>query len=520
MPGRIDGLEDLLDVPDGTQVETELWPNYRDATLRFWNRFPEFSIAGNAIVLTEPVLPRAYLFANHLWRSFRKIVSFVRSSKQFPALNIKCDVVLQYHGDKPSVRPPVEHVARSLAKHDRTALVLSGEKRAEVWRQRDGQPEHLDIEEIPDYASSVHNGGGIANSLYLVTRSLLITVVLLVILAIHRKTLKLAFSNPFAVWIHILISSRRLQIAQRILDETEPEILLTTNERTPMAASFLASRNSKATHRILLFSELFTEGLHPIFSDEVLVWNRTVEHTLRRQDPNLVNIPFSIVGSPELNIALTNRPPPNSSSTELLRTIGNRPILLFLVDYDRSKVRNSEVLAAESHQWIGATARRLPEWFFILKTRPNHHDIELPGLSETTDIENLKISRGDIELNEFLLWENLQVVAGYSSTGLFVAAGFGKDVYRFIVSKQQGDVPLIDDISTRIHSTDQLVEHLAKTKEAIPVARILANGASVEDEHFPYKETTLDRILEVILEDLNTPVEENTHTHESIVEHD
>lgn len=515
-----DVRDDLLDVPDGSQVETESWPDYRDATLRFWKWFPEFSVAGYRVILAEPIFPKVHLLIVHLYYALRKAASFVRPSGQIELANVKCDVLLFFHGDKPSVRPPVEYVATRLAERGKTALVIAGDKRAELRRPVQVQEQQITGDEVPGYALSVQNGGSFTNSLYLIGRSLLATFILLIVLVTHRKTARMALVSPFSIWIHMLISARRVQIARQILDSTDPDILLTTNERAPMAAALLASRKSSDSHRILLFSELFTQGLHPILSDEVLVWNRTVERTLRVQDPALAKIPFSVVGNPELAFALSNSPQPNSDAAELRETIGHRPVFLFLVDYDTSNVRNSEVLAGEAHRLVGDAARQLPDWFFILKTRPNHHDIELPGQSEISGIENLVISRGEIELNEFLWWESLRVVAGYSSTGLIVAAGFGKEICRFVLSLRQIDIPLIDDIGTRIHSSDQLVEHLRNAGNEMPDTSSTVSGDEDAEGHFPYREFTLDRILEVIFEDLDRWGDKKNRMHESVVEHD
>jgi hypothetical protein len=480
-----------MNLSDGSHVEIELLPAYRRATQRFWSRFPEFSIAGYSIILTEPAKLRPVAIARDVYRALRQIRDFITQAKK-PSLSTRtCDALLFYHGDKPNVRPPIEWLARRLVENDKTCFVISGDNNATLWIPGPTPNDDIQLDNVDGFESWIRNGGTRRNAIWLLVRSMIAFVLLLGLLLKKRQAWTIVNSNPFAVWYHLLVGARRSQVADEILAVMQPKLLLVTNERAPLAAGLLGSKHSRRARTVQLYSELFTQGFHPILSSEVWTWNETVINAVRTGESVPPHVEFKVVGNAELNIALHNRQLHKNATSDLERSTEGHPVFLFLVDYDQSNVRNTEQIAAEAHRWIADAAGRHPEWYFILKTRPNHHDIELPSQDVLFNLDNVIISRGDIEFGDFLTWDNLNVVGGYSSTGLFVAAGTGRTTCRFVLSDQQANAPIIDEVTTAVSSGSDLSKLLQMSLDDTEKD----DDPTVDDQSkFPYREETLKQI--------------------------
>lgn len=141
-----------------------------------------------------------------------------------------------------------------------------------------------------------------------------------------------------------------------------------------------------------------------------------------------------------------------------------------------------------SLEWIKRTARLFPHWFFLIKTRPYHEHISIPGSEDMQNYPNIKITHE--ELKNLLNWDNLKVVVACGSTGLYVSAGIGKYTLRFLPSKYSTRHRIIDEITVPIESVQSLIETLRKLSDS-------TNGKPKKGSYhsrdvFPHKRHVLD----------------------------
>jgi hypothetical protein len=119
-----------------------------------------------------------------------------------------------------------------------------------------------------------------------------------------------------------------------------------------------------------------------------------------------------------------------------------------------------------SLEWIDAVAELHPEWCFMIK---DHHPADQIGQmlleSKLAMRENvLHIPFEDATIADVLRADSVIAVAAFSSTGLYLARGFGKHALRFCITGLEQKIPLVDEVSRSINNAAELHSFLSSVK--------------------------------------------------------
>lgn len=478
------------DIPSSLE-HLATWQAYKAATRSHWERWPQFLAAGYSIVLSQSVenglAGKMGAFRKSLWTAAR----FLKYSGR-PRLSLPpCDALLFHASDKPSAQPATDLLAERLTRKGfRCAVVSPSAIRVSVAGEDGDGSDGLAHDQW------TRSGLGRLRALALLIGSVRATVVLLALLwRRDRQVTSFVLDHLFEVWRLLLASSSLTYAVDRLVNRLSPRLLIVNENRVPLASELLLSPASKGAHKVFFCNELPLVTQEPFLADEVWVWNQTVADSFRRVATDGTAPTFSVVGNAESDLAVAV-PLDGEGASEVRRQAERRPVLLFLSQYLSRNRLNLEDLTKEAVEWLYHAARERPDWYFVFKTRPSHHQVTAPWLERFSELENAAISRDEATFAEFLGWDNLAAVASFRSTGLYVAASLGKPALRFLVSSAQPPIPVIDEIATAVHSPGELVDVIAGLD-------VRGGGSSMaEDKRFPYRGATLNRMESLSLERL------------------
>lgn len=511
----------------------ERWTDHRGAIGGLWTRFPELLAAGLPIILKEPSERGLGRKVAALPAVVRESIAFLRQAS--PAANRlpRCDAVLYYSSAKPSFQPPTEALGARLVARGFKCAVIQGTESMDVWKKDPAAPHGIRVSRIDDYSPRTRRAEGRVHAVRLLAGSFVLAGLLLALSLVRsRRMLRVFGENPLGCWRELLMSSVRLGLCRKLQREMNPRFLMVNNERVPMGAELVLTGRSRDLHTVLFNSELpfvvlpvasngsnrrsdsrvggvlvDSAALQPIISKEVWVWNATVADAMKLAGAGGQSPRFSLTGSGEVSLAVDRSGKTIDTPSPLLGRVREKFVFVFLVDYSPSLLRKTDGLAAVAHGWVAEAAARMPNWHFVVKTRNYHHQVTLPGEDRMRGLANLTISRGDISYEDFLAWDRVAAVGGYSSTGLYVAAGAGKISCRFLALENQARIPVLDEVTVPIRSSDDLVQVLSRVRE--PSGH--GGGSIPDDRYFPCRGATLDRMEALALESLTgTPGRENS----------
>jgi hypothetical protein len=501
-------MNDGSDASDGLHIPTRIWSAYREATRSKWKKNPVFLTAGYILITSEPLRSNVVSVFKSGITALTNTLKFLKNSGTVTPIIDSCDALIFRSSNKPSTEAPTNILAQRLAASGFRCAVIEGSRKLSIWEPESKTAVDPRATEIANYSTWLSSSSSRLRATSLILRSVFDATALIMLLLLRggsaRAVLKI---GPFNIWLQLLMSNRRLEASKEILRVMNPRLLLINSERVPVGAELVNASSGTRTRKILFMNELPLPAVVPVLSDEAWVWNKSVVDSIGEASSDYPTPKLATIGSAELDVVRRSSTMPNDSEETLRQWANDSPVFLFIVDYYESKLRDTKDLAAEAHRWVHHTAVQHPTWKFIFKTRPVHHEIELPGLGSLTDLDNMLISRGDVDLERFLNWKNLAAVGGYSSTALYVAAGTGVPVFRFRISRHQFDIPVIDEVTFPIKSEIQLDEaiyDLSSDDQPLHDRRTLVED---EDSNFPHLRLTLEimenRCLEILSPDVS-----------------
>ncbi len=429
------------------------WETFVSASRPAWRPFPELLEAGLTLVR-----PAHRDDPTGLFPSLKGLLSFLAPRGPAAPAIPRCDYVLCYHSVAENVKRPMLELASRLSARGYRVLVWSYEG---AWIQ-DGEGKR---------AIAVDTGRWIFQPLL---RGLAATCALALLCA-ARKGPSGLFRNPFRVWLALAKSSRRLLNASRLCRELRPRAVVLTNERYSPGADLALSG---AARSVLYLHGNPTSFEFPLVSDEVMVWNQSAADWLIRYSGEARPL-VHVCGNSELDLVLAAPIPPAPQASG--------PEFLFLSQCVDRDFPEAWACSAEALEWIRYAAERHPSWTFLLKER--HYDDgirRLAALSGLDRLPNVAILPGSESYAGLLARERVKVVAAFSSTGLFVAAGAGKRAMRLAITSEE--VSVVDDIAVKVIDRSELTGFLDDLKPPV-----------VPDAHFPFRGGAMGRMEEVIV---------------------
>ncbi|MBM3204042.1 hypothetical protein FJZ55_09095, partial [Candidatus Woesearchaeota archaeon] len=342
----------------------------------------------------------------------------------FPA----CDVLIYYSSKKPSVYPILEILGSQLAGKGYRCAVVSLEGMTLKFRDTISQVAET---QVVAYTQLLNGGVGWRWSAFLLAVSLFYTCLLAVLILAREPQIFLrVFSNPFNVWHAFLLSARRLQIADQIMQEIKPRLLITRGDHLPMASALALSKHAASAHTVWFFNEAPTREVLPCLSKDMWVYNQQVIDSLKKIMPVASQPDFHIVGNAEADFVLAAADQPTPEGIRLSQQIGTCDALLYCSDFIPD-LRLGEGAIVEEILWLAQAAGQCPHWRFIYKPRPGRDAKDTPGIEKIVGLPNVIIPQDDVPLSHFLRCSNVRAVGSRESTALFVAAGVGKMALRF-----------------------------------------------------------------------------------------
>jgi len=464
----------------------ELWGAYIEATKSLWSKFPEVLAGG--FYLISP-----YHSAFGLKTKMRNCILFIQFIILFVLHPLKlnftfdpCDAVIFCSSTKPSIQESMlPLVARLVKRGYRCAVITSSNMY--IW-VADVYPK-ISITTIVNFRKRLTYGYNRVSSFKIFCRALLITAILYAqIIRKHPLDFTKLLHNPLKVLYMMMMSSHKLSVAGDILRQLKPRLMVTMQERLPIAAELLLSKEADKFYKILYHYEEPMIFSAPIISQEVCVWNQTmIDELLKVSDRTPT---YTIVGSQEISNALIN--------TKVISS-GDKPVFLYLSQFGQLNDGFTEA-PREAMSWIEYAAKECSDWYFVIKRRAFHYDVVDPG-AEKLKYDNVFIPDEKMDFNLCMRWSNVAVVGSIYSMGLFTVAGIGKESFRLLVPHRTNKHPIIDEISTPVHSKEELVKLLKNfTRGKISMKDLK------EDSRFPYRGQTLNRMESLCLKHLGNKV--------------
>ena len=482
------------------------WETYLDVTQPLWKNHPEILAAGWRLVYPYRPSSSPKQTVKSIIRTLREIARYVIRTDSRPLGLARCDALFYYTSPKkPGSIGPIEKLVARLTRRGYVCAVLSSKKMT-IRKQVDPCSDEISIIPVTDYEHRMKVGFDRHLSLRRLCRALVATMSLYLQIIKRRATGLIRYlPHPIDVFYQLLMSVHRFDYAHRLLQETTPRLMITMIERKPMISELVLCNDARNLHKVLYHYDLAISLFGPIHSNEIWAWNSTAAREILAKEvspfiPDSRKPTFNIVGNAEIEDALEEASDDHTKTEKGLQNrIGNRPVLLYLSQYGPfgSGFARSP---AEAIRWIGYAVRKCPEWHFIIKTRPLHHDKTDPRAEKLLGYDNVTISRGETTFKQFLRWKNKMVVCGIWSIGLYVAAGASKIVLRFLVPSHQVSYSVMDEVTIPVRSQEALVHilrDLHKNGGEYDSGTALGH---VEDLRFPYRGRTIDRMESLCLE--------------------
>ena len=466
--------------------------SYLRAIQPVWRIFPAFHAVHIPIVWSaRESFKTSWKKLGEVWKTK------VRSGKRAQFSIGRADALLFYSSAKPNWQPATEALAETLAESGKTVALCTSDKLETLrWEGNRIVREH-----VPDFSPVLQHGVGVTQSTIGFVVSLLEAVFLYVLLALRDRNLwRVICRNPAHLWLQLLLSNHRFQVANRLIAQVQPQMILTNGEHIPFAAELTLAKKGRRAQHVAFFNENTTPNIGLLASDEIWVWNDTVAKALEKNLLPGERITTRVMGRAEIDFACMKPKEVSVEEKELRQRASGKNVLLFLADSipgDEIELLNEEAL-----RWIASAAKAMPNWMFIFKSRPFHHGKEMKGLHLIRDLPNCVIPRTEITLQNFLDWENIRAVTACSSTALMVSAARGKVALRFLASKRITSLPATDEVSIAVHSLEQLIQVLKQFE--IVQSSYLSLIQQRMAQFFPYQGKVIERMLDLALGTLSS----------------
>ncbi len=262
---------------------------------------------------------------------------------------------------------------------------------------------------------------------------------------------------PSRLFWEIAKSRHLIRVFREILVRLKPKCILTNGEQTPVGCALTAAARKEGIHVIWFFNEWPTLQIMPIMSDELWVWNESVRRTLKGiQLPELPSPQIKIIGMAQLDCMEQQRIHGGVTPVPLP---GPR-CLVFLSEHIPAYSRHNELATQMALQWLAQAAEKARDWNFVIKPRPYHDTVPLPGEHYLIDHPNITVLRHGVSMASLLATQEVKAFAALSSSGLLLGAATGRMALRFLVSDRTYPLPPLDDVVQRIKSPEVLVKVL------------------------------------------------------------
>lgn len=479
-------------ISDGYYYHLDSIVTYLKAVEPLWKKIPIF------FATRFPIILSSHKGIKHKFKSLHNIYKWCISHYYLAEnlnLNLpKSDVLLYYSSVKPNWYPATEVLAINLS-HKGLCCALITRNKIDILNGRKIKSTSTNNFIRLSFSLEKLTTGKFRSS-QIFFRSIYYSIILYVQIFLNKPILiTTILNNPFQVWYEMLLSLERTVISDYILAQLKPKVILTNGDHLPLAAEIIQSKYAKSAHKIWFFNELPYADMLPIFSDEVWVWNKHVVDVFKKIIPRRSKTKFNIIGRPEIDFTL-RRPNQLLEENKLFQQTKSKNVLLFISEYIEGHIFNTYEMTKEAINWLAYAANLCPNWYFVYKSRPHHHNDDIPGTEFIKNLKNFIVPKTSINLKDYLNWPNTKVVASCSSTGLFVAAGCGIEAFRLKVSAKSFPMSIIDEVSTIIDSPDQLIKLL----NDIDNNRLKLS--KFDPEIFPYKGKTLQRMKMLCLHHL------------------
>lgn len=463
----------------------DAWRTYKETVGARASRFPEllavgyFSMVFGFDIPETPAAAEGRSARRGLLRSLWARLRPKRPPEGLPGV----DVLLFASSNKPNFGPPMDRLGELLTRRG----ISWGMLRQDRLRFPDvGGSGKASGAAAADVLGSSY---GWAQSVWAVIRA---TCAMTVVFASCRRSdFRGLHRNPLAVWVRMVESSLRFGSARFLYRHLRPKVVIVNNERVPGGAELVMTPAGDC-RKILFYNEHPDEAVHPVFSDEIFVWNDAVKDALAGICGPRVAL--HSVGNAQIDFTLGSNEEGAGVEAALAEAVGERKVFIYLSNYLRSLPSGlSRSPTEEAVRWMAEAARELDDWAFVYKSRHGDKRQDIPGIEYVEGIDNFHLSvRTDYY--DLLRWKKVRSVGALRSTGLFVAAGVGKKALRFDVSDGDFQNPAVTRVSRSVRSSRDLVRALSEPEEA-PVA---------ESADFPHRgrtaEAMCDRVCAIIRE--------------------
>jgi len=290
------------------------------------------------------------------------------------------------------------------------------------------------------------------------------------------------------VYWELLKANLRQKQMNRIAAQLRPKLTITNGEHIPQWASLFSSKSLKHTKKIWFFNEYPSPDLMPLLANELWVWNERAAAAYRELHIR-DELTIEVIGRPEVDFVFETPKKPFQNNLEA--RLRAKKICLFLAENTGNKVLDMEALSTEAIRWLCVAAQSLPSWTFVIKTRPLHTNTWFSEFEQIRNLANVILPENDLPLAECLRWPQVKVVAACTSSGLHVAAGVGIKAIRMKIFSGAVAAPIIDAISTPVHSISEFIAELERN--SVP---------KKDPQSYPFLRQSLDRMEELCLKSL------------------
>lgn len=364
----------------------------------------------------------------------------------------KCDVLIYCSSNKPNVYPALFQLAKCLSSAGVSTLYW-GPKRFDWFNSLQTSTSSLRPTLHRDYniwrkaaffdlpASLWHTGW-----VYLKT------------VRANTVLAKRLRSNPRRLLAEIVLARHAEHTIGRWLKHLKPSLIITNGEQTPVGVGLTAAAKIAAIRTVWFFNEWPTAQQLPVLSDELWVWNDIVAQSMKTLQPAEFSRPqIEVIGLAQLDCM------EEQAECGVVKPVAlpRERYLLYLSEHIPVYAHNNHHATERSLAWLADTARRTPQWNFLIKLRPYHTDAPLPGESHLEGLDNITILRDNVSIAELLATKSIRAFAALSSSGLLLAAATGRQAFRLAVTGEPYPIEPLDNAVQRINSADALCDALA-----------------------------------------------------------
>lgn len=435
---------------DGWHIQ-EIYIEAMGSSKWLWNIFPETRAGLMSCIVAAPGL-RENLRA--LKQIIILIFGFLSPSNAFFP---KCDVILYSSSNKPSNRPALIALAKKLNDREISCGVLTPTDF--IFSKTD----------CSNIITKLHHCNSFMLACSSVAGSLLGLLSLLVCAIPNKKFFFHLLPRFFCAWNELAHSRARFAGVKDFLDQTSAKIVLTHNEKIPVASELIFASLKRNIKTVLFLCEHPDVLAKPVLSDELWVWDDSIKTSMKARNywfENISSPNIEVVGHPESDFVTEKKYEFVNFPKMLNDRINDRKVFVFISEYVENKTWDRGPVTSICLNWLIDVAIKCPDWFFLFKTRPLHHNNLPPQLSVENWPENILICRDELELNDILASDRVFAAGALGSLGLYCSARVGIPSFRFNVSDRQMKMDFLDEITFPINNSEQLFEAL-KEKDCL-----------------------------------------------------